>query len=93
MRPPFLSQDGEDRVEGFLHAAWGEQAKAADGMPIALWNMLAPTINELFRRALDHDFATQLLVCVPKSDHSLCYVSDPPLSLASLRRDGQQAVV
>jgi hypothetical protein len=71
-----LSQNGEDRVESSLRGAGGEQTKTPNGVPTMFWNMLAPTIYELFRGTLDIHPATQLLVRVPKSDDSFSHVSD-----------------
>ena len=70
-----LSQDREDSVVGLPNRAWSEQAKVSDSMSIALWNVLTPTFNKLFRRALYVDFTLGLLVFVPKADGSLSDVS------------------
>jgi hypothetical protein len=59
--------------------ARGKQTKAPNRVLIAFWNVLRPTINELFRRALHVYPATQFLVFGPKRDASFLDKGDAML--------------
>ena len=77
--PSLLSQNCKDGCRGLLDRARGKKSKAANSVLIAFRNVLRPTINELFQRALHVNPATQLFVFVPKPDVSLPNVGDAAL--------------
>ncbi len=49
--PSLLSQNCKDGCRGLPEGARGKQPKAENSVLIAFWNVLRPTINELFQRA------------------------------------------
>jgi hypothetical protein len=72
--PSLLSQNCKDGCRRLPETAGGKESKGANGVLIAFWNVLSPTVNELFQRALHLHTATQLFVLVPEPD---CSFPDP----------------
>ncbi len=76
IRPParfgawlsLLSQNCKDGGRGLPERARAKKSKAANSVLIAFRNVLRPTINELFQRALHVNPATQLLVLEPERE-------------------------
>jgi hypothetical protein len=82
-RPPLLSQNGEDSCRGLAERTWSKQPKAPNRVMVDFRDVLGPTVNELFQRALHLNPAMQLLVVEPKFDGSFSDESHPTL------RDGR----
>jgi hypothetical protein len=72
--PSVLFQNDKDGRRGLAERPWSKQPKAANRVLIAFRNVLSPTVNELFQRALHLHTATQLFVLVPEPD---CSFPDP----------------
>ena len=64
--PSLLSQNGKDGCRSLPERARRKQPKVPNSVLIAFRNVLGPTVNELFHRALDLSPATQLFVFEPK---------------------------
>lgn len=77
--PSLLPQDYKNGCRGLPERARGKQPKAANSVLIAFRNVLRPTINELFQRALYVNPATQLLILEPERDGPLSDVGDTTL--------------
>jgi len=75
-----LPQDGEDGCRGLPDRARSKKPKAPNRVLIVLRNMLRPAVNELLKRALHLNAATQLFVFVPKSNSSFPDPGDASLS-------------
>ena len=77
--PSLLSQNCKDGCRGLPESARGEKPKGANSVLIAFWNVLRPTINELFQRASHENQPTQLFVLEPERDGPLSDVGDTTL--------------
>ena len=75
-----LPQDSEDGCRGLPDRARSEKPKAPNRMLIVLGQVLSPAVNELLKRALHLNAATQLFVFVPKPDSSFPDPGDASLS-------------
>jgi hypothetical protein len=85
--PSFLSQNGEDTCRSLAERTWSKQPKTPNSVMIDFRDVLGPTVNELFDRALHLDSPMQLLVIEPKFDGSFSDECDPTL------RDGRSFYV
>jgi hypothetical protein len=79
-RPSLLPQNGKDGCRGLPERARSKQPEALNSVMIEFRDVLGPTVNELFQRALHLNPATQPFVFEPKRDGSFPDRSDTTLS-------------
>jgi hypothetical protein len=77
--PSLLSQNDEDSCRGAAERARGKQPKTPNRMLAAFRDVLSPTVNELFQRALHLNPAMQFFVFEPKFDGSFSDEGDSTL--------------
>ncbi|ERR1035437_569726 len=76
---PFLSQVSSENFVFPAFAAWRQQTKVVDPMPIAIWYVIAPSADKLVRRAFLYQPLLTLRVFVPESDRLAIVGQDPTL--------------
>jgi hypothetical protein len=85
--PSLLSQNGKYGCGGLRESTRRKKPKVPSSVLIALRNVLRPTIDKLFHRALLVSLATQLFIFVPKY-----YGSHPDMDDPTLRDGGSPYV-